>query len=86
MLTLSTLVSLKPASLCEKNLCPRQPQRMVSNIVHEGYAEAPTDRQLTMKNNRNGLSPHKGVHLSHNSDRKADGWLGLGSLLPFLKG
>lgn len=44
------------------------------------------DGQLITKNDRNSLSPHKGVQLRHNSDRKADGWLRMGSLLGFLKG
>lgn len=86
MLILSTLVSLEPASLSEKNLCPRQQRRTVSKIAHEGYSEAQTDGQLITKNDRNGFSPHKGVHLRHNSDGKADGWPRMGSLLPFLKG
>ena len=59
---------------------------MESKTAREGYSEAQTDGQLITKNDHNGLSPHKGVHLRHNSDSEADGWLQKGSLLPFLKG
>lgn len=79
-------VSLEPASLQEKNLHLRCWQRTVSKIAEEGCSETSMDGQLITKNDRNSLSPHKGVQLRHNSDRKADGWLRMGSLLGFLKG